>query len=278
MEEYLNYKFEDDDNFVNTFDEVPLWSASFGLFLLKHLEIKPNLKVLDIGSGTGFPLMELAERMGISCKLYGIDPWKNAVRRARQKIKNYGLSNVELIENSAEKLPFEEYSIDLIVSNLGINNFENPFIIFKECHRVLKPGGKLALTTNLTGHWKEFYQIFYATLKQLDKTYLIEILKKEEEHRGTMKSVSLFFTESGFEEVINFQESFEMKFVDGSTFLNHHFVKVGWLTSWLSLFPKNEHQEIFSSLEFNLNKYSIKNSGLTLTVPMLYVEGRKKKK
>jgi ubiquinone/menaquinone biosynthesis C-methylase UbiE len=140
MEEYLNYKFEDNENFINTFDEAPLWSTSFGLLLLKHLDLKPNLKVLDIGTGAGFPLMELAERMGSSCKLYGIDPWLNAARRARQKIENYGLSNVELIESSAENLPFEKDSIDLIVSNLGINNFDNPKVVFNECHRVLKPG------------------------------------------------------------------------------------------------------------------------------------------
>jgi ubiquinone/menaquinone biosynthesis C-methylase UbiE len=272
---YLSYKFYDNEEFINTFDELPFWSAPFGLLLLKHLELKPNLSVIDIGSGTGFPLMELAERLGKSCKLFGLDPWANANKRAKQKIKNYALSNVEIIEGSGEKIPLEDNSIDLIVSNLGINNFENPIIVFKECYRVLKPKGKLALTTNLHGHWKEFYQIFYATLHQLGKTNLIGDLKREEERRGTIESVSQFFTESGFEEVMNFPESFEMKFVDGSAFLNHHFVKVGWLTSWLTLFPKEELQEIFSSLELNVNEYSIKNNGLTLTVPMLYVEGRK---
>ena len=74
METYLDYTFEDTPAFVETFDEVPLWSASFGLLLLKHLELKPNLTVIDIGSGAGFPLMELAGRLGKSCTLYGLDP------------------------------------------------------------------------------------------------------------------------------------------------------------------------------------------------------------
>ena len=68
MTEYLKYKFQDTPEFVETFDEVPLWSASFGLLLLKHVELKPDLKVVDIGSGAGFPLIELAERLGNSCK------------------------------------------------------------------------------------------------------------------------------------------------------------------------------------------------------------------
>ena len=168
MTDYLSYKFEDNEAFINTFDELPLWSASFGLLLLKHLELSPNITVLDIGSGAGFPLLELAERLGSSCTLYGIDPWSNANQRAKQKIKDYDITNVNIIESSAESLSFNDNSIDLIVSNLGINNFENPTTVFKECNRVLKKNGKLVLTTNLTGHWKEFYSIFYSTLKQLN--------------------------------------------------------------------------------------------------------------
>jgi arsenite methyltransferase len=275
MTDYLNYKFEDNETFINTFDEAPLWSASFGLLLLKHLELKPNQTVIDIGAGAGFPLMELAGRMGNSCKLYGIDPWKNAIKRAKQKIENYDYKNVELIEASADKIPFDENSIDLIVSNLGINNFDKPKVVFKECSRVLKPKSKLAITSNINGHWKVLYQIFYATLQKLGKDKLIAVLKKDEEHRGSIETVSKLFTDNGFKISRHFEESFEMKFVDGSSFLNHHFVKLGWLTTWMTLFPKEEWQEIFSALERNLNDYSTNNNGLILTVPMAYIEGEK---
>lgn len=66
-----------------------------------------------------------------------------------------------------------------------------------------------------------------------------------------------------------------MKFVDGSAFLNHHFVKLGWLTTWIGLFPKAELQEIFSALERNLNEYATNNNGLNLSVPMAFIEGEK---
>jgi arsenite methyltransferase len=275
MTDYLSYSFDDNEEFINTFDELPLWSASFGLLLLKHIELKPNLTVIDLGSGAGFPLMELAARLGNSCKLYGIDPWKNAQARAKQKIKNYGLTNVELIESSAAEIPFENNSVDLIVSNLGINNFEDPATVFKESNRVLKPNGKLALTTNLFGHWKEFYAIFETTLRQLNKPGLITALKKDEEHRGTVESVSKLFTTSGFKVTRHFEESFEMKFLDGSAFLNHYFIKLGWLTMWIKLFPKEELPELFSALEQNLNSHAERSGGLTLTVPMAFIEGEK---
>jgi len=60
MTDYLNYKFEDDETFINTFDEAPLWSAAFGLLLLKHISLKRHQTIVDLGSGAGFPLLELA--------------------------------------------------------------------------------------------------------------------------------------------------------------------------------------------------------------------------
>lgn len=273
MTDYLSYTFNDSPAFIETFDEAPLWSASFGLFLLKHLELKPDQTIIDIGSGAGFPLMEIASRIGKSAKLYGLDPWTNANTRARLKIKNYGLSNVEIIEASAEKIPFDNGSVDLIVSNLGINNFENRNLVFNECFRVLKPKGKLVLTTNLNGHWKEFYSIFEKTLRESGLENLIEKLKTHEAHRGTVESISKLFTDSGFQINRHYEESFEMKFLDGSALLNHHFVKLGWLGSWKELLPSEKLNEFFSALEKNLNSHSEKSGGLTLTVPMAFVEG-----
>jgi ubiquinone/menaquinone biosynthesis C-methylase UbiE len=275
MTAYLNYKFEDNKTFINTFDEAPLWSASFGLLLLKHLELKSKQTVIDIGSGAGFPLLELAGRMGNSCKLYGIDTWRNANNRAKQKIKDYNYSNIEIIECSAHKMPFENNSVDLIVSNLGINNFDNPTEVFMECNRILKEKGKLSITTNLNGHWKEFYQVFYASLKQIGKSDLIEKLEHEESHRGNFQSVSELFIQNGFKITKSIEENYVMKFVDGTAFLNHHFVKLGWLSSWTNLFSKEDLQDISTALENNLNIYSQENDGLNLTVPMLFIEGEK---
>ncbi len=275
MTEYLSYQFTDSQDLVNTFDELPLWSAAFGLLLLKHLELRRDITVLDIGSGTGFPLLELAGRLGTSCKLYGLDTWKNANDRARQKIHNYQITHVEVLDGAAEKMPFDDDSIDLIVSNLGINNFENPQMAFKECWRVLKPGGKLALTTNLNGHWKTFYNIFEDTLRQIGKAELVVQLTEQQEHRGNKASVSELFSQNGFQVCRHFEEVYEMIFLDGSALLNHHFVKLGWLASWRDFLPQDELTPVFTALEHNLNTFSKKSGGLHLTVPMLFMEGEK---
>ena len=275
MTDYLSCKFTESPEFVNTFDEAPLWSASFGLLMLKHLQLRPDITLLDVGSGAGFPLLEVAQRLGSSSKCYGIDPWVNANMRARQKIANYGISNVDIIDGSADDLPFEDGRFDVITSNLGVNNFEDPARVLKECKRVLKPGGKIAITTNLNGHWSQFYRVFEDTLREMNKDTLVTALHKEQEHRGTLESISTLFTDSGFTVHRHYEEQFEMSFVDGSVFLNHYFVKLGWLGGWLALVPQEEHQTVFRRLEKNLNTLAQNNNGLTLAVPMAYIEARK---
>lgn len=272
---YLDYKFVDTPEFVNTFDELPLWSASFGLLLLKHIELKHDLTVLDIGSGAGFPLLELAQRLGDSCKCIGIDPWINANERAKHKMHNYDLHNVSIINCSAAQLPFDDSYVDLIVSNLGINNFEDPATVFKECRRVLKVAGKLALTTNLNGHWQQFYDVFESTLLEMNRPDLLLKLKEDQDHRGTVATISELFSANGFKVIRHFDETFEMRFLDGTAFLNHYFVKLGWLLSWKSFIPEQDQAVIFAKLEENLNAYAAINGGLSLTVPMAFIEGQK---
>ena len=273
--DYLDYQFNDSPLFINTFDEAPLWSAAFGLLLFRHLPLITKGVAVDLGCGAGFPLLELAERLGAQSHVYGIDPWTNAVARAKQKVSDYGITNVTIIEASAASIPLESNSVDLIVSNLGINNFENPEVVFIESFRVLKPGARLALTTNLNGHWSEFYRIFEETIKYFGWNELLPELEKHEQHRGNRQSIANKFEETGFREIRFFEEEMIMNFSDGSAFLNHHFVKLGWLESWFKLIPEKERQTFFRNLEQRINAVAASGNGWQLTVPMLYADAIK---
>jgi hypothetical protein len=131
------------------------------------------------------------------------------------------------------------------------------------------------LTTNLDGHWKEFYNVFEETLLQLHKNNLVKQLKEQQEHRGNIQTLSQLFSGSGFTITTQVIDKFEMRFLDGSSFLRHHFIKLGWLLPWKAIVPEADRQVVFELLEANLNVYSAKTGELRLTVPMALVAGQK---
>jgi arsenite methyltransferase len=148
------------------FDEIPLWSAPFGLKLLEVVALRPGIVALDIGCGTGFPLVELAQRLGSSATVHGVDVWRSALNRVRDKLKAYGVHNVILHEARAERLPLGDRTVDLIVSNNGFNNVDDVETAIAECARVASTGAQLVYTHNLPESMREFYDVYDALLHE----------------------------------------------------------------------------------------------------------------
>lgn len=276
MQDYL--KFNPDLNAqdtIATYDELPFWSAMFGLVLLKHLPIKRHQYVLDIGFGTGFPLLELAQRMGSTCTIYGIDPWEKAVERARLKARIWNISNVGLKLGRAEKMPFGDGMFDLIVSNLGLNNFADQGVVLKECWRVLKSSGRLALTTNLKGHMAEFYEVFASTLGRIGQPKELEALRNHIGHRATVESLDQLCTQAGFRITKLQEESNSIRVADGSALFRHYFVRLGFMPAWKDLIDERNREHVFAELEKDLNRAAENTGELALTIPIAYLEAEK---
>lgn len=257
---------------VSAYDEVPLWSAMAGLLLLEHVELKRNSRVLDVGCGTGFPAIELAERLGGGSLVVGIDPWGAALDRARFKARVRGVGNVEFQEGDASSLPFPDAHFDLIVSNLGINNFEKPDAVLRECHRVSRPGSKLALTTNLVGHMKELYEVFEETLAEIGDAEALAALEVHVAHRATIDKLDALFARARFRLARVEESQVLMRFADGSALLRHYFIKLGFLDGWKSVVAAERREAVFARLEENLNLAARQRGGLDLTIPFAYVE------
>jgi arsenite methyltransferase len=275
----LNYlRFTYDPNHpdtVSVFDECSLWAARFGSFLLNNLELRPNLNILDLACGTGFPLFELAHMCGVSCQVTGVDSWKGAIERARSKLNVYQLPNIRILEADAEHLPFQDETFDLIVSNLGINNFTDPNAVLAECFRVSKPGARLVLTTNPIGHMPEFYEVFRQTLLELQKPVYLERLQAHEAHRGTKEFLSDLLQAAGFRVGKIREDQFHLRYLDGSAFFTHFLTQVGFLESWRRVVDQEDEERVFALLENRLNLIARASGELSLTVPMLYIEGEK---
>jgi len=105
---------------VSAYDDLPLWSAMAGLLLLEHVPLVPGIPALDVACGTGFPTLELAERLGPSAQVHGLDPWQPALERARAKAAARGIRHVVFDLADACAMPYPDARFDLIVSNLGL--------------------------------------------------------------------------------------------------------------------------------------------------------------
>jgi arsenite methyltransferase len=254
---------------VRGYDELPLWSAMFGLLLLDEVPLANVRTALDVGCGTGFPLIELAERLGPATTVHGIDPWTAGLERARQKIADRSTTNAILHEGSATAMPFDAATFDLIVSNLGINNFDDRAGAIRECRRVARDGATLALTTNLQGHMQELYAAFEDVLQARGDNAAIERLREHVAHRATVDSVRSLLEDGGFTVTRVVERRGSMRFASGTALFHHHFIKLGFLDAWKSVAGDGK-EPVFRELIARLDA----QGELALTIPMAYIEAR----
>jgi SAM-dependent methyltransferase len=190
------------------------------------------------------------------------------LKRARRKAAARKLDNVSFVDGDASGMPFPDRSFDLILSNVGVNNFDDPGGVLRECRRVARDGATLALTTNLAGHWREFYAIFESILAEP----LRPALQRHIEHRATIERLHTLLSAARFKVVRVEEEVVPMHFADGSAFLDHSFVRLGFLPAWQELIPSEHREETFARLEQSLDVEASARGGLTFTVPFAYVE------
>lgn len=256
---------------IAAYDELPLWSALFGILLLDEVPVTGATSVLDVGCGTGFPLIELAERLGSRAHVHGLDLWSAGLKRAAEKIASRRTRNVTLHEGSATAMPFEDGTFDLIVSNLGVNNFADRAGSIRECRRVSRTGATVALTTNLQGHMKEFYAVFDGVLADAGDGEGTRRLREHIAHRATLASVRQLLESGGFAVTRVIERTGRMRFADGTALLGHHFIKLGFLAEWKNVVPGRE-AETFAILRRRLDAIAAQRGELLLTIPIAYVE------
>ncbi len=259
------------------YDELPLWSAPFGLTLLDTVNMKKGMKVLDIGSGSGFPMIELAERLGPASMIYGVDPSADSCQLVSEKIAQKGISNAEIVQACAEALPFPDAFFDLIISNNGMNNVTDLKKTLSSCYRVGKPNAQMVMTMNLPETMMEFYRIFEETLAKSGRYQEIDKLKAHIfEKRKPIEFLLPLIESSGFAIKSVKTDEFKLRFYDGTSFLNHYFIRTAFKPSWVSVVSGSSVSEIFDQMETKLNVLAKQNGELLLTVPYICIDCNRK--
>ena len=215
-------------------------------------------------------MIELAERFGESCQVYGLDPSEDTNRMISDKIRLKEIRNASIIKGVAENMPFGDGYFGLITSNNGLNNVQHVEKTLEECYRVAKKEAQMVLTMNLPHTMVEFYEVYEQVLEELSLVNsILEMKEHIQEKRKPVEYWKKMIMDAGFTiKTINV-DGFKYRYVNGSAFFKHYFIREAFMKPWKTIIPEKSTSLIFEQIENRLNRIAGERGELVMSVPFV---------
>lgn len=177
---------------------------------MKRMNVQPGSKALDVCCGTADWTIALAEAVGPSGEVTGLDFSQNMLNVGKEKVERLGLNQVKLIHGNAMELPFPDNSFDYVTIGFGLRNVPDYLQVLKEMHRVVKPGGiGVCLETSqptLIGYRQLFFFYFRYIMPVFGKLFAKSYqeyswLQESARDFPGMRELARMFEQAGFKSV-----------------------------------------------------------------------------
>jgi ubiquinone/menaquinone biosynthesis C-methylase UbiE len=255
---------------------LPIWSRRFGKMLLRELVLPPKAMVLDVGCGTGYPSLEILRRMDDQGRIIAIDSSSPLLDEARTKAgKLSGRRIFFRSENALPKLPFADDVYDLVVSNAGLAELDDPELAVRDFARVTKEGGRVVVSLPLAGTFGEFFDIFREVLIKQDRPEAIDRLDAHLVRYPPLEQAEAWFEDAGLSEVKSEHEVFTLLFKSSREFFFAPIIEYGPLTGWKAIAGKGQPmQDAFWHCKQAIDAY-FAGSSFAVTIVAGCISGRK---
>ncbi|MCA1058327.1 demethylmenaquinone methyltransferase [Rossellomorea aquimaris] len=200
---YSNY---DKMNSVISFQQHKKWRKD----TMKHMDVKPGSKALDVCCGTADWTLAIGEKVGESGSVVGLDFSQNMLSIGKEKVKQSGMNNIELIHGNAMELPFDDNTFDYVTIGFGLRNVPDYLHVLKEMNRVVKPGGMAVCLETSQPTMLGFKQMYYAYFRFVMPVFGKIFAKSFNEYSWLqesardfpgMKELAAMFEEAGFNNI-----------------------------------------------------------------------------